>query len=101
MGLASVPSGETMADDALVTRVEILERKMELLENLPDRVSAVELQIVHLRSEMHKQFSVVREELRTEIRAGDEETRRYMRLLHEEVLSRIATIQESRPRRKR
>ena len=24
-----------MADDALVTRVEILERKMELLENLP------------------------------------------------------------------
>jgi hypothetical protein len=101
MGLASVPSGETMADDALVTRVEILETKMELLENLPDRVSAVELQIVHLRSEMHEQSLVVRKALRTEIRVGDEETRRYMRVLHEEVLSRIATIQESRPRRKR
>jgi hypothetical protein len=90
-----------MADDALTARVEKIERKMELLENLPDRVSAVELQIVHLRSEMQEQFSVVREELRTEIRAGDEETRRYMRMLHEEVLSRIATVQEGRPRRKR
>jgi hypothetical protein len=29
---------------------------------------------------------------RAEIRAGDAETRRYMRVLHEEVLSRIANI---------
>ena len=29
-----------------------------------------------------------------EIRLGDEETRRYMRVLHEEIISRIATIQE-------
>ena len=70
---------------------------MELLEHLPERVSAVELQIVHLRNEMYEQFSAVR----AEIKGGDEETRRYMRVLHEEVLSRIATIQEGRPRRKR
>jgi len=30
--------------------------------------------------------------LRAEIRAGDAETRRYLRVLHEEVLSRIAGI---------
>ena len=30
--------------------------------------------------------------LRAELRAGDAETRRYMRVLHEEVLSRIANI---------
>ncbi len=41
----------------------------------------------------------VREELRTEIRQGDEETRRYMRILHEEVISRITTIQEGHRQR--
>ena len=50
---------------------------MERLEALPGRVHAVELQIMQLREEM----------------------RRYMRVLHEEVISRIATIGESRPRR--
>ena len=41
----------------------------------------------------------IKTELGKEIRDGDEETRRYMRVLHEEVLARIATIQEGRPRR--
>jgi chromosome segregation ATPase len=36
------------------------------------------------------EFAVVRDE----IRAGDEETRRQMRILHEEVISRIALLQE-------
>jgi hypothetical protein len=61
---------------------------------------------VHLRGEMREQFSAVRHELeeiraelRTEIQTGDAETRRYMRVLHEEVLSRIAIIQEGPPRR--
>ena len=131
-----------MPEPTLAIRVENLERRIELLEALPERVHAVELQIVHLRSEMHEQFSTVRQEfrgeiqavrdqlrgeikaegdvirtelcaeikaegdlirreLRTEIRDGDEETRRYMRVLHEEVLARIATIQEARPRRRR
>ena len=86
-----------MADDALAARVEHLERKMALLEDLPERVSAVELQIVHLRNEMHEQFSAVR----AEIIGGDEETRRYMRVLHEEVLSRIATFQELQQRQRK
>ena len=37
----------------------------------------------------------------TEIREGDEETRRYMRVLHEEVISRIAILAESRRPRRR
>jgi hypothetical protein len=37
--------------------------------------------------------------LRTEIRAGDEETRRQMRVLHEEVISRIALLREGQQRR--
>jgi hypothetical protein len=120
-----------MPEPTLADRVENLERKMELLQGLPERVGAVELQIGRLRTEMHEQFSAVRHEFRTEIRTeveavrtdlraeikaesdlirrelraeireGDEETRRYMRVLHEEVLSRIATLQDLLPRRRK
>ena len=36
----------------------------------------------------------IRTDLAAEVRAGDEETRRYMRVLHEDVISRIATLQD-------
>ena len=86
-----------MPESALPERVTILEQKVEELTSLPSRVGALELQIVQLRDEMRVEFSAVR----AEIREGDEETRRYMRVLHEEVLSRIATLAESqRPRRR-
>jgi hypothetical protein len=181
-------------EQTLAARVENLERKTESLEALPARMSAVELQIVQLRTEMGEQFSVIRQEfaaadsglreeirtlrtdlraelraegeairtglraeikvegeairtelraeikaegeairtglraeikaegeairtelravieaegevirtgLRKEIRDGDEETRRYMRVLHEEVLSRMVIIQERLPRRRK
>jgi hypothetical protein len=111
-----------MQERSIVERVEILERKVEALETLPDRVTRVELQLVQLRDEMRAEFSAIRgaggegltlaalrddiEEtrsvLREEIRAGDEETRRYMRMLHEDVIARLALIQEGqRPRKKR
>ncbi len=36
------------------------------------------------------------ESLRAEIRQGDEETRRYMRVLHEDVIARIAALGDAR-----
>jgi predicted phage gp36 major capsid-like protein len=100
-----------MQERSIVERVETLERKVEALETLPDRVTAVELQLMQLRDEMRVEFSAIRGEIRTgdeetrlvlrdEIRAGDEETRRYMRVLHEEVIARLALIEESRRPRK-
>jgi len=78
---------QEMQERSLDKRVDLVERKMEALETLPDRVTRVELQLVHLRDE---------------IRSGDDETRRYMRVLHEDVIARLATIQEvRRPRKKR
>ena len=86
-----------------------LERRVEILEKLPDRVTALESQIVQLRDEMRSEFSATRSDLRAEIRAGDErtittlrgeiragdeETRRLMRVLHEDVVQRIATLKE-------
>src|SRR5687767_13468681 len=105
-----------MPEHRVAARVENLERRVDMLEALPERVSAVELQIQQLRTEIGEQFSAIRQELRGEIKAegesiktelrkeirdGDEETCRYMRVLHEEVLSRIATIQERRPQRRK
>jgi hypothetical protein len=116
-----------------------LERRVETLEQLPERVMALEAQIVQLRDEMRSEFSATRAEtragdeetrrtlreeiragdeetrrtLREEIRAGDEETRRvlttrmddlfganerHMRLLHEDLVQRIATLKEDRQR---
>lgn len=71
-----------------------LERRVEILEKLPERVTALESQIVQLRDEMRSEFSATRADLRGEIRAGDEETRRLMRVLHEDVVQRIATLKE-------
>src|SRR6185503_1720665 len=103
-----------MQERSAIERIEVLERKVEILERLPERVTAVELQLVQLRDEMRAEFSATREEthagdeetrgtLREEIRAGDEETRRqireseeetrrYMRVLHEDVIARIAVL---------
>ena len=100
-----------MPQGTLTRRVEILERKVERLETLAARMAAVELQILQLRDEMRTEFSAVRRELtslfraelqtnadslRAEIREGDEETRRFMRVLHEDVIARIAALGEAR-----
>jgi hypothetical protein len=112
-----------MPPQTIENRVDRLEERVTELEKLPERVTAIESQIVQFRSEMHVEFSAVREE----IRAGDDETRRvlgeqisetrrvlgeqisetrqvlderieesrrYMRVLHEDVIGRLATIQE-------
>jgi hypothetical protein len=51
-----------------------------------------------LRTEMRASGEQIREELGKEIRSGDEETRRYMRVLHEDLVERISKIGEgSRP----
>jgi hypothetical protein len=64
-----------MQPRSVIERIEIVERKVEVLETLPEGVSAVELQLVQLRDEMRAEFSA----LRGDMRAGDEETRRTLR----------------------
>lgn len=92
-------TGCQMESKSLENRVTALERDVETLRALPDRVATLEERIVQLQSDLRGEFSAIRHEmhrlaetLRIEIRAGDSETRRYMRVLHEEVLSRIANI---------
>jgi hypothetical protein len=84
---------------SLEERVTFLENEMQGLRGLPERVASLEENILQFRAEVRGEFSAVRQDmqgivqmLRADIRAGDAETRRYMRVLHEEVLSRIANI---------
>jgi hypothetical protein len=105
--LNSRQRGGGVTQKSFEKRVDMPEKRVEILERLPERVGAVELQIVQLRHEVSDEFSAVRAEiragdeetrrvLREEIRTGDEETRRYMRILREEVIARIAAIGEAR-----
>ena len=66
-----------MADMPLAKRVEVLEEKVGVLELLPARIDRLEVV------------------LRDEIRTGDEETRRLMRVLHEDLVERIKTVGEA------
>ena len=49
-----------------------------------------------LRGELRGEMQRLRDELRADIRDGDQETRRYMRVLHEDVIARIAALADSR-----
>lgn len=77
-----------MVEKSLEERVDMLERRVEIMERLPQHVSALDTQIVQLRDEMRAEFSTTR----ADARAGDEETRRYMRVLFEDLVERIKTI---------
>ena len=61
---------------------------MNALRQPPEQVSAVAAGLAEFRGEVRAEFAAVREE----IRAGDEETRRQMRILHEEVISRVGSV---------
>ena len=126
-----------MPPQVLVNRVASLEQRVTDLERLPQRITAVESQVVQLRTEMRDEFSAVRgemkdmrESLRTEIaetgaalraemnemgaalREEIADTRqslggqidqlgREMRVLHEDVIGRLAVIQEGQSSRRR
>jgi isocitrate/isopropylmalate dehydrogenase len=79
-----------MASRNVTERVEVLEMEVGGLKEWSGRVSAVELQIVQLRTEMRGEFSAVRQEMR----GVKDELSAEMRMLREEVLERIAKIGE-------
>ena len=96
-----------MAARSLTERIEILEQKVGDLQELPGRMAAVESQILQLRGEVRDGFSAIHARLAThdqrfddltrQMREGHQEIGRHMRLLHEDVLARIAAIREAPP----
>ncbi len=97
-----------MAQRSLAERVNILEQKVSKLELLPSEVAALRREFGQFRSDNHGEHSAIREEiaalgaaLRTEIRAGDEETRHQARLFYEDLRGMIKTLGEGMPRARR
>jgi len=76
-----------MAGMTLEKRLADVEQRVSELATRDD-VRAVADQILHLGAEMRVGFSALREE----IRAGDEESRRFMRMLYEDVIDRLGKL---------
>jgi hypothetical protein len=64
-------------------------------------MDALSVQISQLREDMGAKFSATETTLREGIVAGDERILAQARLLHEDVISRLALIQEGQPRRRK
>ena len=70
-----------MPPQTLEARVEGLEQRVTTFEELPARLDALSTQVSQLREEMHSGFSNLRDELRAEIRAGDDQVMDHAREL--------------------
>ena len=79
-----------MTPQSIEQRVERLEPRVSVLEQLPARVEELGVQIAQLRGEMHEEFSAIRKELAdrptlSQMREADEETRRLIRESEQET----------------
>jgi len=99
-----------MQTKSLEERVTLLENELrelpERVGTLETQVTAVVVQVAEFRKEVRGEFSDVRGEIarfreevraefvavRKEIKDGDDETRRLMRVLHEDLVARISLI---------
>ena len=79
-----------MPPQTIESRVEKLEEQVTNLQGLPGRVDALSVQISQLREEIGARFSATEERILAQAR-----------LLHEDVISRLALIQEGQPRPKK
>jgi len=68
----------------------MLERQMQEMRELPNRVTGLESQILQLSQRIASDVSAIRDE----VDAGDAETRVFMRVLYEDVLARINVLGE-------
>ena len=99
-----------MPPESLERRTKLLENTVDGLRGLPARFDRLESDVSLVRAELgsfrgeflqfrddtRSEFSAIRQE----IKAGDEETRNYMRIVHEETLARIALSGEGRRSRR-
>ena len=68
----------------------MLERQVQEMRELPERITRLESQLLQLRQESRDEVSSIREEFKS----ANEETRHFMRILHEDVLARIEVMGE-------
>ena len=79
-----------MQPRSLEERVSTLEGQMLDLKEIPSRLVALITQFQQCREEIRNEVSSIRKEFK----AAEEETRHFMRILHEDALSRIRVVGE-------
>ncbi len=91
-----------MQAPSLEERMDNLEKVVEPLRELPGRVTNVELQIVHLRTEMRGEFSSIRRDMATKEDLAGFATKEdlstladQMRMLHEDLVGRLQVLGEA------
>ncbi len=100
-----------MEGESLDRRVEILEQHVEMLKDLPTRMTLFEAQTLQLRSDMNSGFSALsyavnalHADMVARFEAHDrrfdaqdvkfKDLERHMHMLHEDVLERIARLND-------
>ena len=90
-----------MPSESVERKVEMLEERVNAIEQLPARIDGLESQILQLREEMRVEFFAVRREMvagdervMNGLSARIEDARRETRVLHENAIGRIAVIGE-------
>ncbi len=103
--LRQLPDRVTMVEEQIVqlrdemraefsaTRAEAREGDERVLQTLREEIRAGDERVIQtLRQEIHAGDERVIQTLREEVREGDEETRRFMRILHEDIVERIEML---------
>lgn len=86
-----------MQERSIVERVVIQEGNVEALDRARDRLADVESQLMQLREEIRGDLSAVR----VDIRRLDEEMRRAVRVLHDNLVARLSAVGDAARLRKR
>jgi hypothetical protein len=86
-----------MPPQTIERRVERLEEQVTSLQQLPARMDALSVQISQLREDLGMQISAVEKRLV----ATEDRILVQVRMLHEDVIARLALIQEGRSTRRR
>ena len=81
-----------MQPRSIEQRITLLEQQMLELKGVPSRIAALESRFEQLRVDLRDEVSAIRKEFK----AADDETRVFMRVLHEDALTRIQATGEGR-----
>ena len=79
-----------VAGEFSAMRTEVAEKFSAMQTEVAEKFSA-------MRTEVAGEFSMQRAHFETALANGQDETRRYMKVLYEDILSRIALLGEGRP----
>jgi hypothetical protein len=81
----------------LARRMDAVEHRMDTIEQRLDAsYASLSSQILQSRRETHDEMFATRADLEAKIETSADETRRFMKVLYEDILSRIALLGDGR-----